>query len=293
MKKLIFFKGYQQDDKKRTAFNALAVKTFDLSFEEWYQSGYWRDKYIPYTLFDGEQAVANVSVNIMDFSIFGHKQRTIQLGTVMTDDAYRNQGLSRMIMEKVFEDWKADNHLIYLFANSTAWGFYPKLGFKSVKEYQYQRTTIPSTQASFVKLNVNKKENREQLYDYAQKTYPFGKISMQENADLVMFYCITVYKDNVFYLPELDAIAIAEIKGRQLHLLDVYSKKEHNLDDIIHALSDETTDTVRLGFVPKDCSSYEIIPVDEQAKNEMLFVEEDKTSLFDENQLMFPLLSHA
>ncbi|HAT4486861.1 TPA: GNAT family N-acetyltransferase [Legionella pneumophila] len=293
MKKLIFFKGYQQDDKKRTAFNALAVKTFDLSFEEWYQSGYWRDKYIPYTLFDGEQAVANVSVNIMDFSIFGHKQRTIQLGTVMTDDAYRNQGLSRMIMEKVFKDWKADNHLIYLFANSTVWGFYPKLGFKSVKEYQYQRTTTPSTQASFVKLNMNKKENREQLYDYSQNTYPFGKISMQENAGLVMFYCITVYKDNVFYLPELDAIAIAEIKGRQLHLLDVYSKKEHNLDDIIHALSDETTDTVRLGFVPKDCSSYEIIPVDEQTKNEMLFVEEDKTSLFDENQLMFPLLSHA
>ncbi|HAT1863936.1 TPA: GNAT family N-acetyltransferase [Legionella pneumophila] len=293
MKKLIFFKGYQQDDKKRTAFNALAVKTFDLSFEEWYQSGYWRDKYIPYTLFDGEQAVANVSVNIIDFSIFGHKQRTIQLGTVMTDDAYRNQGLSRMLMEKVFEDWKADNHLIYLFANSTVWGFYPKLGFKSVKEYQYQRTTTPSTQASFVKLNMNKKENREQLYDYAQNTDPYGKISMQENADLVMFYCITVYKDNVFYLPELDAIAIAEIKGRQLHLLDVYSKKEHNLDDIIHALSDETTDTVRLGFVPKDCSSYEIIPVDEQAKDEMLFVEEDKTSLFDENQLMFPLLSHA
>ncbi|HCU6011508.1 TPA: GNAT family N-acetyltransferase [Legionella pneumophila] len=293
MKKLIFFKGYQQDDKKRTAFNALAVKTFDLSFEEWYQSGYWRDKYIPYTLFDGEQAVANVSVNIIDFSIFGHKQRTIQLGTVMTDDAYRNQGLSRMLMEKVFEDWKADNHLIYLFANSTVWGFYPKLGFKSVKEYQYQRTTTPSTQASFVKLNMNKKENREQLYDYTQNTDPYGKISMQENADLVMFYCITVYKDNVFYLPELDAIAIAEIKGRQLHLLDVYSKKEHNLDDIIHALSDETTDTVRLGFVPKDCSSYEIIPVDEQAKDEMLFVEEDKTSLFDENQLMFPLLSHA
>ncbi|HAU0495546.1 TPA: GNAT family N-acetyltransferase [Legionella pneumophila] len=293
MKKLIFFKGYQQEDKKRTAFNALAVKTFDLSFEEWYQSGYWRDKYIPYTLFDGDQAVANVSVNIMDFSIFGHKQRTIQLGTVMTDDAYRNQGLSRMLMEKVFEDWKADNHLIYLFANSTVWGFYPKLGFKSVKEYQYQRTTTPKTQANFVKLNMNQKENREQLYEYAQNTYPFGKISMQENADLVMFYCITVYKDNVFYLPELGVIAIAEIKGRQLHLLDVYSKEEHNLDDIIHALSDETIDTVRLGFVPKDCSSYEIIPVDEQAKDEMLFVEEDKTSLFDENQLMFPLLSHA
>lgn len=50
---------------------------------------------------------------------------------------------------------------------------------------------------------------------------------------------------------------------------------------------------MQLGFVPKDCSSYEIIPIDEKEKDEMLFVETDKTALFDENQLMFPLLSHA
>ncbi|MFO8646130.1 GNAT family N-acetyltransferase [Legionella pneumophila] len=293
MRELTFFKGYQQDEQKRAAFHHLAVKTFDLSFEEWYESGYWRDKYIPYTLFDGEQAVANVSVNIMDFSIFGHQQRTIQIGTVMTEETYRNQGLSRRLMEKVFEDWKANSHLIYLFANSTVWGFYPKLGFKSVKEYQYQRTITSRTHANFVKLDMDNKENREKLHNYAQNTYPLGKISMQENADLVMFYGITVYKDNVFYLPELDAIVIAEINGKQLHLLDVFSKKEQNLDDVIHALSDETIDTVRLGFAPRDCSSYEIIPIDEKEKDEMLFVETGKTALFDENQLVFPLLSHA
>lgn len=113
---------------------------------------------------------------------------------------------------------------------------------------------------------MDKTENREKLYDYAQKARPISKISMQENADLVMFYGITVYKDNVFYLPELDAIAIAKINGRQLHLLDVFSKKDQSLDDIIHALSDGTIATVQLGFVPKDCSSYEIIPIDEKEK---------------------------
>lgn len=293
MKELSFFKGYQQEDKKRASFDSLSVKTFGLSFETWYQSGYWRDKCIPYTLFDGEKAVANVSVNIMNFSIIGHQQRTIQIGTVMTDKAYRNQGLSRKLMEKVFEDWKAESHLIYLFANSTVWDFYPKLGFKSVKEYQYQRTITPTKQANFTKLDMNNKENREKLHDYAQNTCSLGKISMQENADLVMFYCIMMYKDNVFYLPKLDAIAIAVINGRKLQILDVFSKKEQNLDDIIDALSDQSIDTLQLGFVPKDCSSYERIPIDEKEKDEMLFVEADKTALFDENQLMFPLLSHT
>lgn len=293
MNKLTFLKGYQQDDKKRSAFNRLAIQTFDLCFEVWYRSGYWRDKYIPYTLFDGEQAVANVSVNIMDFSIFGHQQRTIQLGTVMTDSAYRNQGLCRRLMEKVFEEWKTEQHLVYLFANATVWDFYPKLGFRSVKEYQYQQTITPTAQANFVKLDMDKQKNREKLHDYAKNTWPFGKISMQENADLLMFYCLTVYKDNVFYLPELDAFAITEIKGRQLHLLDLFSKNKQNLDDVIRALNDGTIDTVRFGFVPVDSSSYERVPIDEKAKDEMLFVETEKSALFDENQLMFPLLSHA
>ncbi|KTD36029.1 hypothetical protein Lnau_1013 [Legionella nautarum] len=293
MKELLFLKGYQQEDKKRASFDALSVKTFGLSFEAWYQSGYWRDKYIPYTLFDGEQAVANVSVNIMDFSLFGHQQRAIQIGTVMTDEAYRNQGLSRKLMEKIFEDWKVGNNLIYLFANSTVWDFYPRFGFKSVKEYQYQRTITPTASAHFVKLDMDNKENRKKLHDYAKNPYPLSKISMQENADLILFYGITIYKDNVFFLPELDTIVIAEITGRQLHLLDVFSKKEPNIDDIIPALSDETIDTLRLGFVPKDCSSYEITLIDEKEKDEMLFIEADKTALFDENQLMFPLLSHA
>lgn len=296
MKELSFFKGYQQDEQKRAAFNRLAVKTFDLSFEEWYQSGYWREKYIPYTLFDGEKAVANVSVNIMNFNIFGQKQRTIQLGTVMTDEAYRNQGLSRKLMEKIFADWKAENQIIYLFANATVWTFYPKFGLKSAKQYHYQRShsaTTASTHPSVVRLDMDKKENQEKLYDYAQNTCVMGKISMQENADLVMFYCITVHKDKVFYLPDLDAIAIVERKERKMLLLDVFSKKEQNLDAVISALSDETIDTIQLGFVPKDSSSYELIPIDEEANDEMLFIEDGKTALFDDNQLMFPLLSHA
>lgn len=40
-------------------------------------------------------------------------------------------------------------------------------------------------------------------------------------------------------------------------------------------------------------TSYARFLVDEEAKDEMLFVETGKTIIFDENQLMFPLLSHA
>ena len=41
-------KQVRENSPLRKSFIDLAVKTFDLSFEEWYQQGYWTDAYIPY-----------------------------------------------------------------------------------------------------------------------------------------------------------------------------------------------------------------------------------------------------
>ncbi len=95
--------AYQKDEKSRKAFNQLAVKTFDLSFEDWYQASYWNERYRPYTLFEEGKAIANASINLMDFKINDAIQRFIQIGTVMTDVAYRNQGLSRFLMETILK----------------------------------------------------------------------------------------------------------------------------------------------------------------------------------------------
>lgn len=288
-----FFKAYQKDDQRRAAFNRLAEKTFNISFEVWYKSGYWKEKYIPYTLFDGEKAIANVSANIMDFNVFGEGKRFIQLGTVMTDEAYRNKGLSRFLMEKVLEDWKGKCDFIYLYANSTVLNFYPKLGFSPVKEFEFFKKVKKSTPSEFEKLNMNDQVNRDKLYDYAKNTKVFGKLSMQQNADLVMFYCITIFKENVFYLLSYEAIVIAKINNNQLHILDIFSKDEINLEQVINSLCDKDTEAVLLGFTPKDCSSYQVREIDEKLKDEVLFIQDGKTALFDENKLMFPLLSHA
>jgi len=75
----------------RLSFDKLSQKTFNLSFENWYQNGHWTEKYLPYVLLDGEQVVSNVSVNIIDTVWKNEEKRYIQLGTVMTDSEYREQ----------------------------------------------------------------------------------------------------------------------------------------------------------------------------------------------------------
>lgn len=137
-----FLVGYQKDNRYRTAFNDLVKKVFGLSFEEWYRAGYWNEKYIPYTLFDGENAAANVSVNIMDFVSFGEQRRYIQLGTVLTHENYRNNNLSRFLMEKVLAEWTNKCDFIYLYANKSVLEMYPKFGFDRVNEYEYYKTVV-------------------------------------------------------------------------------------------------------------------------------------------------------
>lgn len=292
-KEYLFLIGHQKEARYRAAFNQLSKNIFRLSFEEWFQSGYWNEKYIPYTLFDEDKAIANASVNIMNFNTFGEKKLYIQIGTVMTDPSYRNKGLSRFLMEKILDDWNNKCDFIYLFANSTVLNFYPKMGFTQVKEYEYFKKITASTQGKFEKLDMDIKLNREKLYDYVKNTQIFGKLAMQENADLVMFYCITVLKDCVYYLSSLNVIAIAKINDQQLHLLDVFSKDETNLELIIDSLSDKKITSALLGFTPKNCMHYEMRSIDEKLKDEVLFIQHSKTRLFNENQIMFPLLSHA
>ena len=287
-----FLVGYQENDKYRTAFNILVEKIFSLSFEEWYKAGHWNEKYIPYTIFDGEKAVANASVNIMDLNILGEQQRYIQIGTVLTDEDYRNKSLSRFLMQQILQEWGGKSDLIYLFANSSVLGLYPKFGFDRVREYAYFKSIAKNSKSGgeFEQLNMDIQPNRDFLYNYAKNSKVFGKLSMKENVDLVMFYCTSFLKENVYYIKSLEVIVVAVFNDNQLHLWDIFGENEVELDKIINSLVNFKIDEVMLGFTPKDCNSYE---VKEISGEDALFIQKGRTKLFETNKVMFPLLSHA
>ena len=86
------YKQVRELPEIRESFFRLAQKVFGLSFREWYEAGFWSERYIPYTLAHNGRAAANVSVNRMQFSWQGRVRQYIQLGTVMTDPEYRGRG---------------------------------------------------------------------------------------------------------------------------------------------------------------------------------------------------------
>ena len=118
-----FVKHYMADDSLRAALNALTRQTFGFDFEKWYAGGGWEGDYLPYSLMDGGKMIANVSANRMRFCQNGQERRYIQIGTVMTDKAYRRRGLAAQLMRAAMDDLRGECDGFYLFGNLSALGF--------------------------------------------------------------------------------------------------------------------------------------------------------------------------
>ena len=291
-KNYLYTFNYKDNEVLRRSLNNLARRIHGIDFEQWYQDGYWRERYVPYSLLDGSSVVANISVNIIDFLILGQQKRYIQIGTVMTDEAYRGQGLSRILMEKILDEWEDNCDMIYLFANDSVLNFYPKFGFASVNEYECSRYVMKKNQSAIVrKLDMGSEEDRNLFYHTASNTLSFSKVTMQNNVSLVMFYCTSFMKDSIYYIDHYNTAIIAEFDGDTVYLQDVFSKKDILIDSIIDAIVNEETNRVVLGFTPSDISTYENKLLDEE--DTTLFIKAGKESPFELNQLRFPILSHA
>jgi predicted N-acetyltransferase YhbS len=288
-----FVKDFKHDPKIRASFNALTANTFEFNFENWYVSGYWDDNYIPYALLHNNKVVANVSVSKIAFVIENEKKVGIQIGTVMTDTAYRHRGLSKFIMEHVVNEWKTQSDFIYLFANDSVLDFYPKFNFEIVDEYQYSKqlnSSNTSASSSLKKLNIDDTSDKELFLKIINDANPISKIAMQNNTSLLMFYCLSFKKHSIYYLKELKTVIIMDIEGDTLYLNDVFSKEHVALNDIIEFIANTTIKKVQLGFVPLDETDY----LKSLLKTEdTLFVLKDKADYFKNNKWMFPVLSHA
>lgn len=316
-------KNIMKNDTLRKAYNELAEKTFGLNFEAWYQSGYCGNTHIPYTLFDGKKAVSNVSVNCMQVAWQGKVRNFIQLGTVMTDPAYRNQNLSRCLMEEVLHDWKDKADAIFLFANQSVLDFYPKFGFERQAQYQYsisteavndkrrgewenekqeidkrtakQKSEKEKAEKKAVKLDIVKPDHLKRLENCYQKGNPFSKLQTVNGFGLLMFYCGSFLKDCIYYIPKLDAVMIAEQEEETLYCLDIFCEAGKDLNHILAAVASEEISRIVFQFTPvfdqTEQWNYEIKKIEDE--DNALFILKGKENIFAGEKLLFPEIAHT
>lgn len=187
------------DDAMRKAFDKLAEKTFHLSFEAWYQSGYWSSSNMPYTLFDGGNAAAR-------------------------------------------------------------------------------------------KLDVGSRRDLELLKSHYENRNPFSKLQTVKNFGLLMFYVGSVMKDCIFYVPEYDAVVLAEQNGTVMTCYDIFCRETSDFIGILEAIAGEETEYAALKFTPKDGYGFGAALLRD---DDALFVLRGKENIFGREPLFFPEISHT
>ncbi len=246
--------NYSQDPVLRAGFNRLAEATFGLSFESWYQNGFWTESYRPYSILEDGKIVANVSLNRTDLRIRGQVRRVYQLGTVMTDPAYRNRGYIRLLMERVWQDIR-DAEGIYLFANDSVLDFYPKFGFRKGTEHVFTASVHQEEAASMIPVPMDGVAAWQRLARAMARSAPQGEAEMVGNPGLIFFYVSQFMQDNVYYSEALNTWAIAELEAGELLLHAVFCPEERSLDTVIRAFGPAVTQ-VTLGFTPQDSQGF-------------------------------------
>lgn len=283
-------KNYRDNTSLRESFNKLANSIFSLNFEDWYQNGLWTDKYNPYSIIKDGEVIANVSVNQTDLIFDGNIKHFLQLGTVMTKEDFRNQGLIREIMAAIDADYQGKTDGVYLFANDNVLDFYPKFGFEKAAEYLYSKQISNSGECQFVKTPMYEKIAWERLRSAMEQNVFQGRLDLIRNPELILFYVTKFMQENVYYHADSDTYVIAEFDGEEIFLHNVFSSTLNRLDEVTE-LFGRGIKKVKLGFVPKKedrCESAELFTEDCT-----FFIRSENLPIFISEKLRIPSLAHA
>ena len=279
-----FASGYGADTMERAGLDGLAREIFGFDFSRWCELGYWRGQYIPYTLLEGERAVANVSASPMELEIFGRRVRWLQLGTVMTAPDCRGQGLCRLLLERVLAEWEDRCGAVYLFANDSVLDFYPRFGFARMEQAVSFRLGGGAAEPAR-KLDLDSAADRRLLFEAAEASRPRAAVSLLGSAELVLFYAVNFYRDCVYWLERYGAAFLLDWEEGEL--LDVFCPGEVPLETLLQAALPARPKGWRLGFTPKGWTP------EYPLAGDTLFVRGPEAALLAGRAFRFPELSHT
>lgn len=253
----------------------LVQKNFGFSFKPWYDQQYWSNSHIPYALFEQDICVATVMVSLFNFTYRGQEKYYVQLGTIMCDEAYRNNDHTRQLLTYVLQEWEPKCDGIFLYANNEDLSFYPKFGFIREKVYR-QTCTVVKTQSNVINLDLS-------------NTIDHASIKMQLHQPIVMFHILMYLRDYIYYLPNNDSIAIIHYKT--LFCYDIYAKSSISIKDLLSNITDEPYEHIVFCFPVWE--KYQLTYSHHDEEDTHLFVFAGKDNIFHKYHMMFPTICHT
>lgn len=304
-----YFDDIRENDAIRSNFIEFIYKSFGFDFKNWYREGFWTEKYEPHVLVKDENVVSTITVNHMKYLYEGEEKYYIQIGGVLTREAFRKKGLSRWLMNHIMEQYRDKCDQMFLFSDDVAVDFYPKMGFTKAVEYigsytwKKENVKTAGEEYSHVrKMDIYDPLDRQILLDCYKQRNPLSVFQSIDCEELVVFYGLEFKKNCYYYFDKLGLVVVAEIED-EMFLNDIYGQPNAAVEDKMNLLNllvggilekDHRTCNemnIKLGFSPiEELSDIKIEPLIQE--DDTTFLIKEKENIFENNKLCFPILSH-
>lgn len=285
---LTVIREFREDEPMRRAFDALARQIFGLSFEAWYQQGYWTDRYRPYLLVQDGVPVACAAANLQDLCWDGRVHRCVQIGTVMTAPTARGQGFARRLIGEILQDWRSSAEFIFLFSNPAATSFYEALGFVRRPEYRWHSTAVTPTRCQPVTLDLELSRDRELLWAHTLEGNPFAALTLHRGYELLLFHLMRDPALRLLFLPQSDSIAVLKEEEERLCCLDLLGG-HGTLQRALEQLGQPGE--IPLGFAPHAAADFSCQP--SESGDVLLVLPGGEEPPFAAQHLCLPALAHS
>jgi len=283
---------YRDNDPLRNSFNDLSKKVFNTDFESWYQKKLWGDIYQPFSIVHEGKIIANASAHKIKLIVNGEIKTAVQLGTVMTDESFRGQGLSRQIMEYILDKYEDDTDIFYLFANDTVLDFYPRFGFKRRDHFSLStKDRIPSDNTySFRQLDMNDDSDISTLHRIAKNRITNStEFDVIDAHEIVGFYALNVFFDRMYYDKQNDIIAAYEKKNGILRIIDIILTEPADIVSILGSITDNSVTETRFEF-PFDTDKINLIKTRIDDDDNAFFI---KGNLNENINIVYPRMAQG
>ncbi|MEZ5278149.1 MAG: GNAT family N-acetyltransferase [Opitutaceae bacterium] len=187
-------------------------------------NGFLSPEVVPFGLFENGRALSILNATTSNIVIRDHTIRAVQLGTVATHPEFRKTGLSRLLINKVFDRYRDSTDIVFLYANDQVLDFYPKLGFERVLETHFSMPVRDYPANSFRRLDPKKPQDRETIFrSFDRRVSLSGACGVEDYRLLAKWYALTFFADNLWYHEDTDVLIVASIEDRSILVHDVVS----------------------------------------------------------------------
>lgn len=226
--------------------NDLMRSVFGFSFEQWHALGFWGPEYESHSILSGGHMAANACVYRMKLRIYGQTIEAGQLGAVATRPEYAKRGYASALIRHILSSH--GDMPCFLFANEQVLDFYPRFGFRRIRDHSFTiRCPIAGDASRARKLACMDPLVIRALRENACVSAIFD---VEGASSVEMFNLMAGFSDDCYYVHEKKLLIVAQQTGAELLIAKIAAPTPVHFEEVKAYLPFSGVETVRFGFCP-------------------------------------------